>query len=161
MLFNKKYEQNSNKIDPSVLEGFINKINDIILIANNDETIEIINKPEIMEEYKSLPDFFEKKYNEDLYNDMIFKIKVNGSFIDNIEITKNNQNVRLYVAAYLVQSTNKMFFYIKDESQYFLKEQELLEEIDKQDELLKSKDLFIANLSHEIKTPMNIIVGMI
>ena len=150
-----------SKFDPSVLEGFINKVNDIILVANYDETIEVINKPEIIENYKSLEDFFDKKNNEELYTDMMNTIKSDGSFIGNIEITKNNENIRLYVAAYLVQSTNKLFFYIKDDSKYFLKEKELLEEIDKQEELLKSKDLFIANLSHEIKTPMNIIVGMI
>jgi response regulator RpfG family c-di-GMP phosphodiesterase/signal transduction histidine kinase len=159
-MFNKNKEE-SKKISPVILEGFINKVKDIILTANYDGIIETINKPELKEIYKTLGDFFEKENNLDLYNNIINQIMEEGSFVDDIELKKNNQTVRMYVAAYNVPSNKKMFFYIKDTNQYLLKEMQLLEELDKQDELLKMKDLFIANLSHEIKTPMNIIVGMI
>ena len=37
----------------------------------------------------------------------------------------------------------------------------LKEELSKSNDELRNKDLFVANLSHEIKTPINIIVAMI
>ena len=155
------FKKEEKRLDPSIISGFLNKIQDIILTANEDGEIETINKEEMIDKYKNLGDFFEQKDNKELYEDMMKQIKEEGSFINDIEIIKNGQNIRLYVAAYYISSARKMFFYIKDVNQYLIREKELLREIDKQDGLLKSRDLFIANLSHEIKTPMNIIVGMI
>ena len=84
-----------------------------------------------------------------------------GCFINDIEIARNGRIVRMYVAAYNITSLKRIFCYIKDTNKYFEKEIELLEEIDRKDEYLKSKDLFVANLSHEIRTPINVIVGML
>ena len=155
------FKKESRKLDSTILEGFINKVNDIILTSDYYGRIEMINKPELMKKYKTLQQFFEKDKNKEIYDNMINQIYENGSFINDIEIIKDCKKTRIYVAAYNVSSTKRWFFYIKDVNQYLLKEMELLKEIDKQEEILKSKDLFIANLSHEIKTPMNIIVGMI
>lgn len=157
----RKSNETPKGINPVILDGFLNKIKDIILTADYNGKIETINKPDLVEKYKTLEDFFERKSNQELYDDMMRQINEQSSFVNDIELMKDGKKIRLYVAAYLVPSAQKYFFYIKDANHYLMKELELLKEIDKQEEILKSKDLFIANLSHEIKTPMNIIVGMI
>lgn len=157
----KKKELYSGTINPKIMEGFLNKIKDIICIANYDGTIEMINNKEINKEYKTINEFLSESENQLLYSTIFKEIKEKGSYINDIEISKNNQIIRMYMAAYNVPSVKKIFFYIKDTSKYFQKEFELMEEIDKQERYLKSKDLFIANLSHEIRTPINVITGMI
>ncbi len=156
-----KNKEEKSFINPKIMEGFLNKIDDIICVANFDGTIEVINNPEINKTYKTLSDFFAEKENKELYDTIIDTVKKEGCYISDIELYRKNEKVRMYVAAYCVSSLKKIFFYIRDTNKYFEKEIELLEELDKQDEYLKSKDLFIANLSHEIRTPINIIVGMI
>lgn len=162
-IFKKKADKEIVKstLNPMIMEGFLNKIKDIVCIANYDGTIEVINNPEINEKYKTITDFFSGAENPEIYRKIIDEVMDQGCYIDDIEIYKNEEKVRMYIAAYNVPSLKKIFFYIKDTNKYFEKEIELLEEIDRQDEYLKSKDLFIANLSHEIRTPINIIVGMI
>lgn len=160
-IFFNKNKSDKSTINPKIMEGFLNKIDDIICIANFDGTIEIINNAEINTNYKTLSDFFSEKENKELYDTIISTVKRDGCYINDIELYRKNEKVRMYVAAYCVTSLKKLFFYIRDTNKYFEKEIELLEELDRQDEYLKSKDLFIANLSHEIRTPINIIVGMI
>lgn len=159
--FLRRKRLNTPMIDPDIMDGFFNKIDDIICIANYDLSIELINKKSINEEYTQLSELFSAEKNEEIYDDIVKKIFDEGCFIGDIEIEKDNGTVRLYVAAYNVMSLKKIFFYIKDTNKYFKKTMELLNEIDKQGQILKSKDLFIANVSHEIKTPINIIVGMV
>ena len=148
-------------VDQKTVEEFLDKLEDIICIANYDGTIEKINNPELYKDYKHLQDIFNENENRETYHKLIETIKNNGSFIDDIDINHKISNTRLYVAAYNLAEHNKMMFYIKDQTKYIQKEHELIDEIDKQEDFVKSKDLFIANLSHEIRTPMNIIVGMI
>lgn len=151
----------SNKINPTIMEGFLNKIDDIICIANFDGTIEIINNPTINSNYKTIKEFFSEEENPALYVKILESLKNKGSYINDLELIKNGKSIKMYVAAYAVSSIKKFFFYIKDTNKYFEKEFELLKEINIQDQYLKSKDLFIANISHEIRTPINIIIGMI
>lgn len=159
--FLKRKQLNTPMIDPVIMDGFLNKIEDIVCIANYDFSIELINKPEINEKYTTLKELLSAERNQDVYETITKKVLDEGYFIGDIEIEKDNGTVRLYVAAYNVISVKKIFFYIKDTNKYFKKTMELLNEIDKQGQILKSKDLFIANVSHEIKTPINIIVGMV
>ena len=155
------FKEKSGKINATALEEFAMKTPDIMITCDYDGTIEAINKPDLMEKYKTVSDFFNGDGNREIYEDIIRQVRENGTFAHNIEITKEDNLLRLYVFGMNVPSSKKMFFYVKDEKQSLHKEKDLANEIDKQEEILKSKDLFIANLSHEIKTPMNIIVGMI
>lgn len=163
-IFNKR--KNKKLVDPSIVnpknvEEFLNKLDDIVCIANYDGTIVKINNPEAHNQYANLQDIFHEHENKEAYHKLIESVKTNGSFINDIDINRHLENVRLYVVAYNLTESEKILLYIKDQTKYIQKEHELVDEIDKQEEFVKSKDLFIANLSHEIRTPMNIIVGMI
>lgn len=163
-IFNKRKEEketDKSTINQKSVEEFLNKLEDIVCIANYDGTIEKINNPEAHNGYATLQDIFHESENKESYHKLIETIKNTGSFINDIDINRHLENVRLYVAAYNLVESEKILFYIKDQTKYVQKEHELVDEIDKQEEFVKSKDLFIANLSHEIRTPMNIIVGMI
>ena len=163
-IFNKRKDEketNKSTIIQKSVEEFLNKLEDIVCIANYDGTIEKINNPDAHKDYSTLQSIFHESENKEAYHKLIETIKTNGSFINDIDINRHLENVRLYVAAYNLPEDEKILFYIKDQTKYAQKEHELVDEIDKQEEFVKSKDLFIANLSHEIRTPMNIIVGMI
>ena len=162
-IFNKRNEKNTKKslVSQKSVEAFLNKLEDIICIADYDGTIVKINNEELHKDIKSLEDIFHANENKEAYNKLIETIKNTGSFIDDIDINKHLNNIRLYVAAYNLPENNKMIFYIKDQTKYTQKEHDLIDEIGKQEDFVKAKDLFIANLSHEVRTPINIIVGMI
>ena len=163
-IFNKRKDEketNESTISQKSVEEFLNTLEDIVCIANYDGTIVKINNPEAHKDFSTLQDIFHESENKEAYHKLIENIKTNGSFIEEIDINRHLENVRLYVAAYNLKEDNKIIFYIKDQTKYSKKEHDLIDEIDKQEEFVKSKDLFIANLSHEIRTPMNIIVGMI
>lgn len=162
-IFNKRNEEKTNEslVSPKSVEEFLNKLEDIVCIANYDGTIEKINNEELHKDLKTLQDIFHESENKEAYHKLIENIKNNGSFINDIDINRHLDNVHLYVAAYNLPEQNKMIFYIKDQTKYSKKEHDLIDEIGKQEDFVKAKDLFIANLSHEIRTPMNIIVGMI
>lgn len=61
----------------------------------------------------------------------------------------------------ILGAAEKFVIFIKDMNKYLEHEQELKEEIIKQKEYINSKNLLIANLSHEIRTPINVIVGIL
>ena len=162
-IFNKRNEEKTKEslISQKSVEEFLNKLEDIVCIANYDGTIVKINNEELHKDMKTLQDIFHESENKEAYHKLIENIKNNGSFIDDIDINRHLDNVHLYVAAYNLPEQNKIIFYIKDQTKYSKKEHDLIDEIGKQEDFVKAKDLFIANLSHEIRTPMNIIVGMI
>lgn len=151
-------KRKSKGFDVFMMEDFIRKTPDIIMVCNSDGDIEKINKPDLLEEYKTLLDFLGG--NKELFNDLMRQVREGGMVSNEIEFTRHEIKVGFYVFGFYFPIQKKMFLHFKDESEHLRKETELRDEIDKQTDILTSRDLFIANLSHEIKTPMNVIVGM-
>lgn len=162
----KDCSQNIKKIDCFTLYGsklvkLIENMNDIIYIADYDGIIRNANNYGKSKGYRTLQELFCESENEEIYKKIIDTVKNEGRFDKDIEIIKNGEKNKIYVIAYNMQSKKKIFVYVRDNDEYSKNENVLLEKIDRDEEHLKSKDLFIANLSHEIRTPINIIVGMI
>ena len=161
-LFRKKEKRMiTSGLSRDVIEGFIDKIEDIICIADSNYKIEYINKPDMASKYNYLLDLLEYDGNKELYNKIIETARTEGFFSGDIELEKKDGKVRMYIAMYFIESVNKYLTYIKDTDKYFKNEHMLKEELSKSNEELRNKELFVANLSHEIKTPINIIISMI
>ena len=151
-----------SNVNINVIEGFFDQIKDIICIADYNGKIEYINNGQVYNKYKMLKEvLLYDQNNEMVYEEIISKTIDEGEFIGNIDLNKDDTQVNIYVASYNMTSQRRIFIYIKDLNEYFEKELQLQKEIEKKDEYLRTKDLFIANLSHEIRTPINIIVGML
>lgn len=151
-----------SNVNINVIEGFFDQIKDIICIADYNGKIEYINNGQVYNKYKMLKEvLLYDQNNEMVYEEIISKTIDEGEFIGNIDLNKDDTKVNIYVASYNMTSQRRIFIYIKDLNEYFEKELQLQKEIEKKDEYLRTKDLFIANLSHEIRTPINIIVGML
>lgn len=148
-------------LNKDVLEGFIDKIEDIVCIVDNNYKIDYINKPEMATRYNYLMDLLEYKDNQDMYNEILNTVKLEGFYSNNIEIIRNREKTTMYIAIYYIETVNKYIVYIKDTGKYFKNEILLKEKLNKSNEELRNKELFVANLSHEIKTPLNIVVAMI
>ena len=150
-----------NGLNKDVVEGFIDKIEDIVCIANENYQIDYINKKEMNEKYKYLFELLCYEENKETYNLIMNKITEEGFYANNIKLIKNKEESSMYIAIYHIQTVNKYIVYIKDTDKYFKNENMLKEQLNQSNEELKNKELFVANLSHEIKTPINIIVAMI
>lgn len=150
-----------NGLNRDVIEGFIDKIEDIVCIADINYKIDYINKPNLASEYSYLLELLEYDENKELYNKIVNTAKEEGFYSNNIEIVKNKEKHAMYIAIYYVQSVEKYIVYIKDTNKYLQKETILKERLSESNEALRNKELFVANLSHEIKTPINIIVAMV
>ena len=145
----------------NVVQGFFEKIEDIVCITDNNYEIVYINKKELKETYSSLLQIIDYKNNKELLEEIDKQIQDEGFFSDNIEIMQGQEKTCMYISMYYVQNIQKYLVYIKDTNKYIEKETRLKEELSKSNDELRNKDLFVANLSHEIKTPINIIVAMI
>lgn len=150
-----------NGLNRDVIEGFIDKIEDIICIVDSNYKIDYINKPNMINKYNYLLELLEYENNKELYNKIIDTTKEEGYYANNIQLTKNNEKVAMYIAMYYIETVNKYIVYIKDIDKYFKNENILKEKLNKSTQELRNKELFVANLSHEIKTPINIIISMI
>ena len=151
-----------SNVNINVIEGFFDQIKDIICITNYNGKIEYINNGQVYNKYQMLKEvLLYDQNNEMVYEEIISKTMDEGEFIGNVQLNKDGTKVNIYIAAYNMVSKGRILIYIKDLNEYFEKELQLQKEIEKKDEYLRTKDLFIANLSHEIRTPINIIVGML
>ncbi len=151
-----------SNLNIDVVEGFFDQIQDIICITDYEGTIEYINNGEIYNKYTKLKEvLLYDQYNELIYEEIISKTLEEGSYIGEVELNKEDTKINIYIACYKMSSQEKILVYIKNLNEYFEKELELKKEVEKRDEYLRTKDLFIANLSHEIRTPINIIVGIL
>ena len=151
----------NNGLNKDVVEGFLDKIEDIICIADCNYQIEYINKSNIEEKYDNLLELLEYENNKELYNDIIKTVKQEGFYSGDIELVKSNEKVAMYISMYYIRTVDKYIAYIKDVDKYFKNENILKEKLNQSNEELRNKELFVANLSHEIKTPINIIIAMI
>lgn len=161
-LFRRKEKNNLliSGLNNDVVEGFIDKIEDIVCIVDSNYKIDYINKPDMAKKYNYLFELLGYDENKELYNEIIETTKEEGFYSNNIEIIKQNDRTAMYIAMYYVETVNKYIVYIKDTDKYFKNESILKEKLSKSNEELRNKELFVANLSHEIKTPINIIVAM-
>lgn len=157
----KEYLSLETGLNINVVQGFFEKIEDIVCITDNNYEIIYINKQELKKKYSSLLQIIDYKNNRDLLVEIDKQIQDEGFFSGNIEIIQGQEKMSMYISMYYVQNMQKYLIYIKDTNKYIEKETKLKEELSKSNEELKNKDLFVANLSHEIKTPINIIVAMI
>jgi len=148
-------------LNKDVVEGFIDKIEDIVCVVDNKHKIEYINKPNMINKYNYLMDLLDYNQNQELYNEIIEIAKQEGFYSNNVEIIRDKEKTAMYIAMYYVQTVNKYIVYIKDTGKYFKNEIILKEKLNRSNEELKNKELFVANLSHEIKTPLNIVIAMI
>ena len=159
--FKKKKNLLISGLNKDVVEGFIDKIEDIVCIVDSNYKIDYINKPDMSKKYEYLFDLLGYEENKELYNDIMDIVKDEGFYSNNIEIMRKKERTSMYIAIYYIQTVNKYIIYIKDTDKYFKNENILKEKLNQSNEELRNKELFVANLSHEIKTPINIIVAMI
>lgn len=89
------------------------------------------------------------------------KRKKTGFFEEDIMLKQEGKVKNFYLLIINIHSMEKTMIYIKNIDPYVENERNLQNELNEKNEYLKSKDLFIANLSHEVRTPMNIIIGMV
>ena len=157
----KKRKQLSSGLNKDVIEGFLDKIEDIICVIDCNYGIDYINKPDMKDKYKNFLELLEYENNKEIYNEIINRIKQEGFYSNNIEVVKNNEKAAIYLSMYYIQTVDKYIAYIKDINEFFKNETMLKEKLNQSNEELRNKELFIANLSHEIKTPINIIIAMI
>lgn len=157
----KDYLSLETGLNINVVQGFFEKIEDIVCITDNNYEIVYINKKDLKNTYSSLLQIIDYKNNKELLERINKQIQDEGFFSENIEIMQGQEKTCMYISMYYVQNIQKYLVYIKDTNKYIEKETKLKEELSKSNEELRNKDLFVANLSHEIKTPINIIVAMI
>ena len=148
-------------LNRDVVEGFLDKIEDVVCIADENYKIDYINKPNMVNKYNYLLELLKYDQNKHLYNEIVNTAKEEGFYSNNIELIKNNEKRAIYIAIYYIQTVRKYIVYIKDINKYLKNESMLKEKLNQSNEELRNKELFVANLSHEIKTPINIIVAMI
>ena len=148
-------------LNRDVVEGFLDKIEDIVCIADENYKIDYINKPNMVNKYNYLLELLEYNKNKQLYNEIVNTAKEEGFYSNNIELIKDNETKAAYIAVYYIERVKKYIVYIKDTNKYLQNENMLKEKLNQSTEELRNKELFVANLSHEIKTPINIIVAMI
>lgn len=157
----KEYLSLETGLNINVVQGFFEKIEDIVCITDNNYEIVYINKKELKETYSSLLQIIDYKNNKELLEEIDKQIQDEGFFSDNIEIMQGQEKTCMYISMYYVQNIQKYLVYIKDTNKYIEKETRLKEELSKSNDELRNKDLFVANLSHEIKTPINIIYSCV
>ena len=139
-----------NGLNKDVVEGFIDKIEDIVCIANENYQIDYINKKEMNEKYKYLFELLCYEENKETYNLIMNKITEEGFYANNIKLIKNKEESSMYIAIYHIQTVNKYIVYIKDTDKYFKNENMLKEQLNQSNEELKNKELFVANQCTEI-----------
>ena len=123
------------------MQGFFEKIEDIVCITDNNYEIIYINKQELKKKYSSLLQIIDYKNNRDLLVEIDKQIQDEGFFSGNIEIIQGQEKMSMYISMYYVQNMQKYLIYIKDTNKYIEKETKLKEELSKSNEELKNKDI--------------------
>ena len=144
------------KKDENIVENVVSKITDSFYVIDYKGNIVVDTQ---QDDIKNLKDFFAG--NEDVYVAIINAVKENGYYSDNVELLIDDKKKNYTVIASDIPSKEHICIIMKDITKSYENLNELSAELAKKEEVLKAKDLFIANLSHEVRTPINIIVGMI
>ena len=144
------------KKDENIVENVVSKITDSFYVIDYKGNIVVDTQ---QDDIKNLKEFFAG--NEEVYVAIIDTVKENGYYSDNIEILVDDKKKNYTVIASDIPSKEHICIIMKDITKSYENLNELSAELAKKEEVLKAKDLFIANLSHEVRTPINIIVGMI
>ena len=84
-------------LNRDVLEGFIDKIEDIVCVVDNNYKIEYINKPNMINKYNYLMDLLDYNENQELYNEIIEITKQEGFYANNVEIIKDKEKTAIYM----------------------------------------------------------------
>lgn len=147
-------------INADVITTLFNQIDAVLCIADYDGNILKLHNGGKIGNPQTIDEMFDFSKNKELQENIKNTLINEKKFLSDVKLEKNNEEINSYVAVYKLEESKKILVYIKDTNSYYEKEEDLLKEIDRQEEFIKSKDLFIANLSHEVRTPINIIVGM-
>lgn len=165
-IFNKQKKlDETNKMDKVAMKQFLEKTKDIICVCNQSGSIEYINKAG-RDKLKSIAGvyniamFFDKE-NSEAANELIQNAINQKEYNLNSTISVDNNPIRVSIDAYYAEVDLKLIIVIKNIEQQLILEEKLEKEIERSNEYMKDKDTFVANLSHEIRTPINIITGMI
>ena len=91
----KRKERNllTNGLNNDVVEGFIDKIEDIVCIVDNEYKIDYINKPDMSKKYNYLFELLSYDENKELYNEIINITKDEGFYSNNIEIIREKEKI--------------------------------------------------------------------
>lgn len=154
-----------NKINKTAMVQFFEKTKDIICICNKDGSIEYMNRSgkEKIKELAigyNIAQFFSKE-NLGIPKDIIDNTLKLKEYNINSEISVEGNPIRVNIDSYYIELESKIVIVISDIEKQLILEEKLKEEIERSEKYMKDKDSFIANLSHEIRTPINIITGMV
>ena len=147
-------------INEDIVSTLLNQVEAFICVADYDGRILRTHNGEAFGNPQTVEELFEKESNLEYFDEIKRTLTESNKFLKDIKLYKKGEEHNLYIGVYKLELAKKILIYIKDTNLYHEKEEHLLKEIDRQEEFIKSKDLFIANLSHEVRTPINIIVGM-
>ncbi|THB70629.1 MAG: response regulator [Gammaproteobacteria bacterium] len=104
-------------------------------------------------------------FPEDLLSEIKYKIQHDANIKIKTELgTKSGQKCPVLISASAVSknsnNVDSYIFLILDTSEEQKNEQELELAVEKANQASQAKSAFVANMSHEVRTPMNAIIGM-
>ncbi len=163
----KQNNYSSDKL--SHLNSIINSAAETIIVTDKDLRISIAN-PTITKLLEYSTDELQNSYiqlifPEDLLNEIQFKINHEQNIKLRTELITKNSKKRpvLITSSAFYNDDNDIegyIFLIQDTLEEKQREQELELAVKKATHASKAKSAFVANMSHEVRTPMNAIIGM-
>ncbi len=163
----------SHYIDSLKAQRYLNSIiysaAETIIVTDNNFRINIVN-PTVTDllghSYEELQDsHIQLIFSDDLISEIKFKIEQEPNVKINTELvmkTGGNCPVLITISAihYNSENIDGYIFLIQDTSAEKNHEKELQLAAQKANQASQAKSAFVANMSHEVRTPMNAIIGM-
>ncbi len=151
------------------LNSIIYSAAETIIVTDNNFRINIVN-PTVTDllghSYEELQDsHIQLIFSDDLISEIKFKIEQESNVKINTELVmKSGENcpVLITISAihYNSENIDGYIFLIQDTSAEKNHEKELKLAAQKANQASQAKSAFVANMSHEVRTPMNAIIGM-